>query len=224
MNILMQNQDYLKEKIPLYGESMKSKGTKTFNVKLEKLDGLENKEGNDGRDLEKLADLVQEQNDIHTDSDDEAIKSENMSCGHHHSSHSDEEDNHDLIMAGLAQPKRNIIKKTCMMYPDDLKAMIWEGLISIVLLTSCFTTPISLAYPNLQNEDLGYGALNITLDLIFAFEIILNFRYAYEDETYQIIDCSKEIAKNYIKGWFPIDVIAIFPIDLLIMSTTIQQE
>lgn len=101
--------------------------------------------------------------------------------------------------------------------------MAWEGFISIILLTSCFTTPISLAFPLLEEEYYNYKIFSIVIDLIFLMEIILNFRYAFEDETYQIVDDPKKISKKYLKSWFTIDVTAIFPIDV-IMSATLTSE
>ena len=71
-----------------------------------------------------------------------------MSCDHHHSD--EDMENHDLILLGLALPKRKINKKPCMLYPDDRFAMFWEIFISIVLMISCTTTPISLAFPELE--------------------------------------------------------------------------
>lgn len=81
-----------------------------------------------------------------------------MSCEGHHS-HDDDHEDHDLIAAGLAQPKRKIDKKCFTMYPDDTIAGLWEAIISIVLLISCFTTPISLAFPSLEEENVNFGGL-----------------------------------------------------------------
>ena len=145
-----------------------------------------------------------------------------MSCDHHDHDH-DDQDDHDLIAAGLAQPKRNIIKKCCILYPDDKSAYFWEIIISLVLLISCFTTPISLAFPKLEDYNEGYSLLQNILDLIFMVEIFINFRYAFEDETYQIHDDSKDIAATYIKGWFLIDVVSIFPIDVIMKHYTINE-
>lgn len=89
-----------------------------------------------------------------------------------------------MVLLGLSQPRRKIDKKSCILYPDDKFAMMWEGFISVVLLTSCFTTPISLAFPNLEEENHKYRIFQIVIDLIFLMEIFLNFRYAYEDDTY----------------------------------------
>lgn len=51
-------------------------------------------------------------------------------------------------MLGLKSPKNNDVKrKCCMIYPNDLKKLWWDIIISIVLLISTFTTPIDLAFP-----------------------------------------------------------------------------
>lgn len=140
-----------------------------------------------------------------------------MSCEHHHS---DEDlENHDLILVGLAQPKRKIDKKPCMLYPDDRFALVWEIFISLILLISCTTTPVSLAFPSIEDENNNYYIFNIVIDLIFLFEIFLNFRYAFENELFQIIDDKLTIARKYMTGWFIIDVIAIAPIDFIVKYT-----
>jgi hypothetical protein len=96
-----------------------------------------------------MTSAVADDDSLKTESE-EAEKSEAMSCSHHHDD--EDQDNHDLILAGLAQPKRHIDKKRCTMYPDDTHAICWEVAISLVLLTSCFTTPLSLAFPNIEAE------------------------------------------------------------------------
>jgi hypothetical protein len=56
----------------------------------------------------------------------------------------------ELIMLGLKNPKeKNIKRKRCMCYPNDTKKTWWDIFISLVLLFSCFTTPLDLAFPNL---------------------------------------------------------------------------
>lgn len=45
--------------------------------------------------------------------------------------------------------------------------------------------------------------------------MIFMFRTAYYDEDSKIINSSKKIAGNYLKGWFIIDFVAIFPFDLV---------
>lgn len=42
--------------------------------------------------------------------------------------------------------------------------------------------------------------------------MLLNFNTAYFDEDFKLIDQRKEIIKNYLKGYFFIDLLAIVPL------------
>lgn len=55
----------------------------------------------------------------------------------------------------------------------------------------------------------------LIIDLIFLLDIFVIFFSAYEDEDLKIQDDRKSIAKNYLKGWFCIDVAAILPIETI---------
>lgn len=54
------------------------------------------------------------------------------------------------------------------------------------------------------------------IDLLFAIDIVVNFFCATQDENFKVIDNRKEIALHYLKGWFIIDALAIFPFELMI--------
>ena len=56
---------------------------------------------------------------------------------------------------------------------------------------------------------------NITVDILFAMDIIIIFLTAYYNDDFELIDDPKDIAKSYIKGWFFLDTFAIFPFDAL---------
>jgi len=64
----------------------------------------------------------------------------------------EEIENHDLVVLGIVKPKSKIDRKCLIMYPSDSFAFLWEMIISLVLLVSCFTTPISLAFPTLETD------------------------------------------------------------------------
>ena len=48
-------------------------------------------------------------------------------------------------------------------------------------------------------------------DSLFLIDIVLCFISAFYDEDFVLIDSHKIIAYNYIRSWFAIDVVAIFP-------------
>ncbi len=52
--------------------------------------------------------------------------------------------------------------------------------------------------------------------MIFGLDIIINFFSAYYDKNDDIIIDKKKIAVRYLKGWFLIDFLGVFPVSLLI--------
>ena len=57
------------------------------------------------------------------------------------------------------------------------------------------------------------------IDIMFLIDIFINFISAYENEFYIIVDDKKEICCNYLKGWFSIDILAIFPFELILENS-----
>lgn len=55
-----------------------------------------------------------------------------------------------------------------------------------------------------------------TIDVIFGVDIIINFFSAYYDKNDEIVFSKKKIAARYLKGWFLIDFLGVFPISLFI--------
>lgn len=124
----------------------------------------------------------------------------------------------DFILLGLRAPtleKRN--HKRFLFYPNDrLKEMFWDTTISIILLLTCFITPINLAFAEDLEKIDWYMRTNDVIDMLFFLDILVNFNSAYQNEMYEIIDDRKKIAKNYILGWFFIDLFAIMPFNYII--------
>jgi hypothetical protein len=54
------------------------------------------------------------------------------------------------------------------------------------------------------------------IDALFGLQIVLSFFSATEDDDLYVSDNLKQIAINYIKSWFIIDVCSIFPFDLIV--------
>ena len=74
--------------------------------------------------------------------------------------------------------------------------------------------PVRLAFA--ESEPTGWVIFYVTSDCIFFIDIILTFMTAVpdKDDNEHVYDY-KYIAKEYIKGWFWIDLIAILPIDYI---------
>mmetsp|Transcript_24636 Transcript_24636/g.38290 ORF Transcript_24636/g.38290 Transcript_24636/m.38290 type:complete len:163 (+) Transcript_24636:1102-1590(+) len=61
--------------------------------------------------------------------------------------------------------------------------------------------------------------LILVLDILFAVDIMIIFCTAYYDDEVKLIDDRKVISKNYLRGWFFIDLFAIIPFEFLLNST-----
>ena len=62
-------------------------------------------------------------------------------------------------------------------------------------------------------------------DFFFFIDIIITFFTVYEDKEKMVeVTDKKQIAKNYLYGWFVLDFLSIVPIDMLISMTRSNPE
>lgn len=105
----------------------------------------------------------------------------------------------------------------------------WDWIILLLVLYTAVFTPYSAAFlldehGNLRQRRCGYtcNPLNVAdlmVDVLFIVDIVINFRTTYVDHNDVVITQPSRIAKHYIKGWFPIDMLAAMPFDLLIFRS-----
>lgn len=99
------------------------------------------------------------------------------------------------------------------MYPENSVKASWDNLITILLIFTCVITPYRIAFESV--DTLGWSITNYTIDFLFLIDIFLNFNTAFYDDDFGIIEDRWTISKQYLTGWFVIDVLAIFPFDLI---------
>ena len=97
-----------------------------------------------------------------------------------------------------------------MIYPEDRFKELWDSLMAFVLIVTCFVTPIRIAF--YTKDDLIWVMINYTIDMLFLTDIVVIFNTAFYDDDFQMIENRKDIACFYLKGWFIIDVLSIFPL------------
>jgi hypothetical protein len=93
----------------------------------------------------------------------------------------------------------------------------------VVLLLVCFTTimiPLDFAFPDMNKDDpdgaAGLNAFGYVVDIIFIIDVILTANTAFIDTNGEENFNKNDIRKNYFKLWFWIDVIACFPLEIII--------
>lgn len=84
---------------------------------------------------------------------------------------------------------------------------------TLILIFSCFVTPVQIAL--FENMSKAWTITNYSIDCLFLIDILVNFNLATYNEDMEVIEDRLSITKNYLKGWFSVDLIAIMPFDLM---------
>lgn len=100
-----------------------------------------------------------------------------------------------------------------MIYPEDSWKQQWDIFISLILIFTCAVTPYRLAF--IEEDSTDWVIINYSVDCMFLIDMILCFNTAYYDEDFKMMQHRAVIAITYVKGWFFIDLLAIFPIGLI---------
>ena len=60
--------------------------------------------------------------------------------------------------------------------------------------------------------------LDRVVDIVFTIDIFINFRTAWKDAAGEDVFESRIAAKRYLKGWFALDIVSIFPFDFIVVE------
>ena len=123
---------------------------------------------------------------------------------------SDENDSPEARKAKLRRKMNRIDRRPCLVYPEDTWKEQWDLFVSLVLIFTCAVTPFRLAF--IEKDNFEWEVINNIVDFCFFIDMILIFNTAYYDEDFKMVQHRGVIAFNYMRGWFFIDVLAIFPI------------
>jgi hypothetical protein len=102
---------------------------------------------------------------------------------------------------------------------DELKAL-WDIFIILVLIFSSLMIPYRVAFVDADTK--GWKTVNWFVDICFFIDIIIIFNTAFYDENFQIVECRKEIAIQYLKSWFLIDIISILPVEYMLNTDSLK--
>ena len=109
-------------------------------------------------------------------------------------------------------------RKKFLLYPEDDMKDNWDLFMTLVLLITSVATPIRIAF--YETDDLEWTLINYAIDFAFLVDIFMSFNTAYYDKDFKIVDNRFVIAYQYAKGWFLIDLLSIFPFELVALLET----
>lgn len=121
------------------------------------------------------------------------------------------------LMASQNQNGLSKIEKPFYIFdPHDQKRLGWDFMILVLLVYTAMWVPIRVGF------DYSPGGLprilEVTVDLLFLTDVVVNFLTAYEGENGHLSLSLSDIAKRYVKQWFLIDVVSSIPLDLFVSN------
>ena len=96
---------------------------------------------------------------------------------------------------------------------EDWWKRIWNIMVLILVMYTVVIIPLNFAFPSLDETP----ALDYTIDVLFVIDVVLNFRTAYLDHNGDEVWDLKEIRQNYLALWFWIDLVATFPMEIVLV-------
>ena len=101
-----------------------------------------------------------------------------------------------------------------MLHPDTGVSNIYDMIQMVLLIYLLFTLPYNLAFDIMAEPNSFAFWMEISVDVALGFDMILSFfRFQVHPRTFEIISDKKIIRARYLKGWFWLDGLALFPFD-----------
>ena len=107
-----------------------------------------------------------------------------------------------------------------MIHPENKYYIAWTCLYICIITYALFATCFRLSF----NSEISFCSDEVLIDLCLWFDIGLNFYVAFEQEG-NFIFSREKIKKNYLEnGFFYRDIIAVFPLDWILLVATAYQN
>ena len=114
----------------------------------------------------------------------------------------------------------SFINKIPVINPDCLFMTIWNIIILLLMIYTGLIMPYRICFT--ENDTTFWRAFETTIDFIFIFDILINLNLGYKNEENEYITNRFMIFKNYLCGWFFIDIISSLPQNLIFPNNNLK--
>lgn len=108
-------------------------------------------------------------------------------------------------------------RKWFLIYPEDRFKTYWDLIVAVALIVTCSITPVRLAF--YDDDSTGWRVFNEFINIVFGIDIIVIFFTAIYNDDFVLIEDIRTIAGLYVRGWFLLDLLAIFPFEAFTSSS-----
>lgn len=103
---------------------------------------------------------------------------------------------------------------------DSLKKAIWDWIVLLLVIYTAIEVPYNVAfilpmYKEVHLKDNALEIINLTVDILFIVDVLINFRTTYvQGRSAKVVCDPKKIAHHYLKTWFFVDFLSAIPFEL----------
>ncbi|RHY34489.1 hypothetical protein DYB32_000917 [Aphanomyces invadans] len=105
---------------------------------------------------------------------------------------------------------------TLMLHPYSRFRRFWDMLLAFSVIYECWLIPFTLAM-SWWVPSHAIEKLHVSLDVFFISDLLLNFRTAVVVYG-ELIQDPRDVAMIYLKSWFLVDFISVFPTDVVVAA------
>lgn len=107
-----------------------------------------------------------------------------------------------------------------MFHQDSVFKFSWDIVMAFLLCAICIVMPVHIAF---KSETHAWCKIYLGFDFMFLLDMIFTFftslpQKKIDEEVIDEITDRKQIAERYFKSWFPIELLAILPIDFIMSA------
>ena len=120
----------------------------------------------------------------------------------------------------INDPFENELKRLPLwiIHPHSKGKIFWDVSLMIFIIYTCIEIPFTLGFDVEFEAESFVAIFGFFIDIALMVDVGVTFRTAIYDKydpLYLIVD-SKEIARNYIKGWFLVEFLTSIPLDFIL--------
>ncbi|EDV54997.1 potassium voltage-gated channel subfamily H member 8 isoform X1 [Drosophila erecta] len=124
--------------------------------------------------------------------------------------------------APFPEYKTQSIKKSRLILPHyGVFKGIWDWVILVATFYVALMVPYNAAFAKADRQT---KVSDVIVEALFIVDILLNFRTTFVSRKGEVVSNSKQIAINYLRGWFALDLLAALPFDHLYASDLYDGE
>jgi len=128
----------------------------------------------------------------------------------------------DVLMAHQKKIESSVIGNDLwMMNPQKSFHACWDIVVSVLILITVMTMPLSLGWEILNER---FFVMNLLFDMIFLLDVCKNFCTGIVDENDALIMDFRIVRNNYLTGFFITDFCSSIPLDLIFKAIGISSD